>query len=149
MQFINLNCLCAFMHSLENIPCNISNLNIWDSLEFLHRNSIKNSIHDFAIKSGCFFLRSWPLAYRSSRFLSSIFKRIPNSLISKFQECLHPYFPIGIVVPIKVRWDHKRVTVFYDNRGQGSTLRSKDLKTQELTCSDTTCTFLDPLTQVV
>ena len=43
-KFVNLNFLCAFMHSLENIPCSMSNLNIRDSLEFLHRNNIKNSI---------------------------------------------------------------------------------------------------------
>ena len=142
MQFINLNCLCAFMHSLENISYSISNHNIWDSL---HRNNIKNSIHDFTIKSGCFFLRSWPLAYKSSWFLPSIFNEVPNSLINRFQECFHPYFPVGIVVLIKVRWDYKRVTVFHDNKGQELTLRSKDLKTQELTCSNTICTFLDPL----
>ena len=142
MQFINLNCLCAFMHSLENISYSISNHNIWDSL---HRNCIKNSIHSFAIKSRCLFLRSWPLAYRSNQFLSSVFNGVPNSLINRFQEFFYPYFPVGIVVPIKVRWDHKRVTVFHDNRDQGSTLRSKALKTQELTCSNTICTFLDPL----
>ena len=127
MQFINLNCLCAFMHSLENISCSINNLNIWDSL---HRNDIKNSIHSFAIKRGYLFLRSLPPAYRSSRFLQSVFNRISNSLINRFQEYFHPYFPVGIVVPIKVRWDHKRVTVFHDNRGQGSALRSKDLNTR-------------------
>ena len=118
------------MHSLENIPCSMSNLNIRDSLEFLHRNNIKNSIHDFAIKNDCFFLRSLPLAYRSSWLFSSVFNKIPNSLINRFQECFHPYFPVGIVIPIKVRWDRKRVTVFHDNRGQGSTLRSKDLNTR-------------------
>ena len=127
MQFVDLNCLCAFMYSLENIPSNMSNLNIWDPLEFLHKNSIKNSIHDFVIKSGCFFLRSLPLAYRSSWLLPSVFNRILDSLNNRFQECFHPNFLVGIVVLIKVRWDHKRVIVFYDNRGQGSTLRSKDL----------------------
>ena len=118
------------MHSLENVPCSMSNLNIRNSFEFLHRNNIKNGIHDFAIKSGYFFLRSLPLAYKSSRLLSSVFNEIPNSLINRFQEYFHPYFLIGIVVPIKVRWDHKRVTVFHDNRDQGSTLRSKDLNTR-------------------
>ena len=130
MQFINFNCLCSFIHSLENIPCSMSNLNIWDSLELLHRNNIKNSIHGFAINRDCFFLRSLPLAYRSSRFLPFVFNGIPNSLINRFQECFHSYFLVGIVVPIKVRWDHKRVTVFHDNMGQGSTLRSKDLNTR-------------------
>ena len=118
------------MHSLENIPYNMSNLNIRDSLEFLQRNSIKNSIHGFAIKSGCFFLKSLLVAYRCSQFLPSVFNEIPDSLINRFQECFHPYFPISIVVPIKMRWDHKRVTVFHNNRGQGSTLRSKDLNTR-------------------
>ena len=103
---------------------------IRDSSEFLHRNSIKNSIHGFAIKSSYFFLRILPLAYKSIRFLPSVFNEIPNSLINRFQECFHPYFLVGIVVPIKVRWDHKRVTVFHDNKGQGSTLRSKDLNTR-------------------
>ena len=98
------------------IPWIISNLNIRDSLEFLHRNSIKNGIHDFAIKSAYFFFfRSLPLAYRSSQLLSSIFYKIPNSLINRFQECFYPYFPVSIIVLIKVRWDHKRVTMFYDN----------------------------------
>ena len=55
---------------------------------------------------------------------------LSNSLINRFQECFHPYFLIGIVVPIKMRWDHKRMTVFHDNRGQGSILRSKDLNTK-------------------
>ena len=45
----------------------------------------------------------------------------------KFATRFHPHFPVGIVVPIKVRWDHKRVTVFHESRGQGSTLRSKYL----------------------
>ena len=35
---------------------------------------------------------------------------------------------VGIVGHIKVRWDHKRVIMFHDNKGQGSTLRLKDLK---------------------
>ena len=118
------------MHSLKNIPCNMSNLNIRDFLEFLHRNNIKNSIHGFVIKSGCFFLKSLPFTNWGSGLLSFVFNRVPNSLINKFQECFHPYFLIGIVVPIKVRRDHKIVTVFHDNRGQGSTLRSKDLNTR-------------------
>ena len=115
------------MHSLENIPCSMSNLNIKNPLEFLHRNSIKYSVHGFAIKSDYFFLRSLPLAYRSSRLLPSIFNEILDSLINRFQECFYPYFPVGIIVPIKVSWDHKRVIVFHDNRGQGLTLRLKDL----------------------
>ena len=114
------------MHSLEDIPSSMSNLNIRDSLKFLHR----NSIHGFAIKSDYFFLRSFPFAYKSSRLLSTIFNGISNSLINRFQECFHPYFLLGIVVPTKVRWDHKRMAVFHDNRGQGSTVRSKDLNTR-------------------
>ena len=117
-------------HSLENIPYSMSNLNIRDYFEFLHRNNIKNNIHGFAIKSGCFFLRSLPLAYSSSQLLPFVFNGILNSLINRFQECFHPYFPVGIVVPIKVRWDRKRLTVFHDNRSQGSTLRSNDLNTR-------------------
>ena len=105
-------------------------LNIRDSLEFLYRNSIKNSIHGFAIKSGYFFLRSLPLTNWSSGLLPSVFNGIPDSLINKFQEWFHLYFPVGIVIPIKVRWNNKRVTIFHDNRGQGSTLRSKDLNTR-------------------
>ena len=115
---------------LENIPSSMSNLNIWDPLEFLYRNSIKNNIHDFAIKNDYFFLRSLPLAYRSSRLLPSVFNGILNSLINRFQECFHPYFLVGIVVPIKVRRNHKRVTMFHDNSGHGSSLRSKDLNTK-------------------
>ena len=118
------------MHNLNNILCSMSNLNIRDSFEFLHRKSIKNSIHGFAIKRGYFFLRSLPFAYRSSWLLLSIFNGILNSLINRFQECFHSYYPVGIVVPIKVRWDHKRVTVFLYNKGQRSTLRSKNLNTR-------------------
>ena len=74
-----------------------------------------------------------------SRSYSTKFHIYP--LINRFQECFHPYFLVGIIVSIKVRWDHKRVTVLHDNRGQGLTFRSKDLTTQELTCFDTTCRF--------
>ena len=121
------------MQNLEDIPSSMSNLNIRDSLKFLHRNSIKNSIHNFAIKSDCFFLRSLPLTNRSSGFLLSVFNRVPDSFINRFQKCFHPYFLISIVIPIKVRWNNKRVSLFHDNRGQGLALRSKDLKqTKEL-----------------
>ena len=113
--------------SLKDIPSSMSNLNIRDSLKFLYRNSIKDSIHNLTIKSGCLCLRSLPRAYKSSWLLPSVFNRILDSLNNRFQECFHPNFLVGIVVLIKVRWDHKRVIVFYDNRGQGSTLRSKDL----------------------
>ena len=114
----------------------MSNLNIEDSLEFLHRNNIKNSIHGFAIKSGCFFLRSLPLTNWSSGLLPTVFNEVPNSVINRFQEYFRPYFPVGIVVPIKVRWDHKRVTVLHDNRGQGSTFRSNDQKNRVLGSED-------------
>ena len=120
------------MHSLENIPYSMSNLNIRDSLRFLHRNSIENSIYSFAIENGCFFLRSLPLTNRSSGLLPSVFNKVSDSFINKFWECFHPYFPVGIIVPIKVRWDHKKVTVFHDNKGQGSTLRSNDLNTRAI-----------------
>ena len=43
----------------------------------------------------------------------------------KKKDCVYIVNFIG--VPIKVRRNHKRVIVFHDNRGQGSTLRSKDL----------------------
>ena len=114
------------MHSLENIPSSMSNLNIRDSLKFLHRNSVKNSIHCFAIEHGCFFLRNLPLTNRSSGLLLSIFNGIPDSLINWFQECFHPYFPISIVIPIIMRRNNKRMSVFHDNRGQWSAQRSKD-----------------------
>ena len=39
----------------------------------------------------------------------------------------------------------KKLQIIHDSKDQGSTLRSKDLKIQELTCFNTTCTFLDPL----
>ena len=116
------------MHSLEDIPSSMSNLNIRDSLKFLHKNNIKNSIHSFAIKSGCFFLSWLPLTIRIIGLLPSVFIGLPDSLINRFQECFHPYFPISIVSPIKVRWNNKKVFVFHDNRSQGSAQRSKDLK---------------------
>ena len=108
------------MHSLEDIPSSMSNLNIRDSLKFLHRNNVKDSIHNFAIERGCFFLRSLPLTNRGSGLLPSVFNGVLDSLINLFQECFHPYFPINIIIPIKVRWNNKRVSVFHDNRGQGS-----------------------------
>ena len=116
------------MHSLEDIPSSVSNLNIRDSLKFLHRNNVKDSIHSFAIECGCFFLRSLLLTNRSSGLLPSIFNEVPDSFINWFQECFHPYFPISIIIPIKVRRNNKRMSVFHDNRGQGSALWSKDLK---------------------
>ena len=120
LQFVDFDSLCAFMHSLEEIPSNMSNLNIRDSLKLLHRNSIKDSIHSFAIERGCFFLRSLPLTNRSSGLLPSVFNGVPDSLINRFQECFHPYFPINIILPIKVRRNNQRVSMFHDNKGQGS-----------------------------
>ena len=120
LQFVDFDSLCAFMHSLEEIPSNMSNLNIRDSLKLLHRNSIKDSIHSFAIERGCFFLRSLPLTNRSSGLLPSVFNGVPDSLINRFQECFHPYFPINIILPIKVRRSNQRVSMFHDNKGQGS-----------------------------
>ena len=108
------------MHSLEDILSSMSNLNIRDSLKYLQRNSTKNSIYSLAIKSGCFFLRSLPLTNRSSGLLPFVLNGVPNSLINRFQECFHPYFPLSIVVPIKVGWNNKKVSVFHDNQGQGS-----------------------------
>ena len=128
LQFIYFDSLCAFMHSLEDIPSSMSDLNIRDSLKFLHRNSIKNRIHNLAIKRSCFFLRSFPLTNMSSGLLPSVFNEVLHSLINRFQECFHPYFPINIIIPIKVRRNNQRVSVFHDNRGQGLALRSKDLQ---------------------
>ena len=128
LQFVDFDNLCAFMHNLEDIPSSMSNLNIKDSLKFLHRNSVKDNIHSLAIECDCIFLRSLPLTNRGSGFLPSVFNRVLNSLISRFQKCFHPYFPISIVILIKVKRNNKRMSVFHDNRGQGSTLRSKNLK---------------------
>ena len=126
MQFVDFDNLCAYMHSLEDIPSSMSNLNIKDSLKFLHRNNIKDSIHSFAIERGYFFLRSLPFTNKSSRLLPSVFNEVPNSLINWFQECFYPYFLISIIIPIKVRRNNQRVFVFHDNRGQGSAQKSKD-----------------------
>ena len=114
------------MHSLEDIPSSMSNFNIRNSLKFLHRNSVKDSIHSLAIECSCFFLRSLPLTNRSNGLLPSVFNGVPDSLINGFQECFHSYFPISIISPIKVRRNNQRVSVFHDNRGQGSAQRSKD-----------------------
>ena len=70
------------MHSLEDIPSSISNLNIRDSFKFLHRNNIEDSIHSFAIERGCFFLKSLPLTNRSSGLLLSVFNGVSDSLIN-------------------------------------------------------------------
>ena len=116
------------MHSLEDIPSSMSNLNIWDSLKFLHRNSVKDYIHSLAIKRSYFFLRSLPFTNKSSGLLLSEFNGVPDSLINGFQECFHPYFPISIIILIKVRRNHLRVSMYHDNRGQGSAQRLKDQK---------------------
>ena len=126
LQFIDIDSLCAFMHSLKDIPSSLSNLNIRDSLKFLHRNSVKDSIHSFAIKRSCFFLRNLPLTNRSSGLLLSVFNGVLDSLINWFQECFHLYFQIRIIIPIKVRRNNKRMSVFHDNRGQRSAQRLKD-----------------------
>ena len=116
------------MHNLEDIPSSMSNLNIWDSLKFLHRNSVKDCIYSLTIKRSCFFLRSLSLTNRSSGLLPSVFNGVPDSLINGFQECFHPYFPISIIIPIKVRRNYQRVSVFHDSRDQGSAQWSKDQK---------------------
>ena len=126
LQLIYFNNLCAFMHSLNDIPSSVSNLNIRDSLKLLHRNSVKDSIYSLAIERNCFLLRSLPLINRSSRLLPFVFNRVPDSLINGFHEYFHPYFLISIIIPIKVRRNNQRVSVFHDNRGQGSAQRSKD-----------------------
>ena len=114
------------MHNLKDIPNSVSKLNIRDSLRFFHRNSVKDSIYNFAIERDCFYLRGLLFTNRSSGLLPSVFNGVPNSLTNRFQECFHPYFPISIIIPIKVRRNKKRVSVFHDNRGQGSAQRSKD-----------------------
>ena len=91
------------MHSLEDISSSMSNFNIRDSLKFLHRNSVKDRIHSLAIKRNYFFLRSFSLTNRSSGLLPSVFNGVPHPLINGFQECFHPYFPISIIILIKVR----------------------------------------------
>ena len=58
--------------------------------------------------------------------LSSIDFR--NAYINGFQKCFHPYFPISIIIPIKVRRNNQRVSMFHDNRSQGSAQRLKDQK---------------------
>ena len=135
------------MHSLEDIPSSISNLNIRNYLKFLHRNSIKDSIHSFAIESDYFFLKSLPLTHRSSGLLSSVLNGVPESFINGFQECFHPYFPISIIIPIRVRRNNKRVSVFHDNRGQGSAQSSKIKRStaRELPALIPLYSFLDPL----
>ena len=115
------------MHSLEDIPSNMSNLNIRDSLKFLHKNSIKDSIHSLAIERSYFILRSLSLTNKSSRLLPSVFNGVPDFLINRFQECFHPYFSMSIVILIKVRWNNKRVSMFHDNTSQGLALILKDL----------------------
>ena len=120
LQFVDFDSLCAFMHSLKDILSSVSNLNIKDSFKFVHRNSVKDSIHSLAIERDCFFLRSLPLTNRSSGLLPSVFNGVLDSLINRFQECFYPYFPISIIILIKVRRNNKRVSVFQDNRGQGS-----------------------------
>ena len=70
------------MHSLEDIPISMSNLNIRDSLKFLHRNNVKDNIYSLAIERSCFFLRSLSLTNRSSGLLPSVFNGILDSLIN-------------------------------------------------------------------
>ena len=124
------------MHSLEDIPSSTSNVNIRDSLKFLHRNNVKDNIHSFAIEHDCFFLRSLPLTNRSSELLSSIFNEVLDSLINRFQEFFHPYFPISIIIPIKVRRNNKRMSVFHDNRVKDQ-LNDQKINNKRATRSDT------------
>ena len=109
------------MHSLEDIPSSISNLNIRDSLNFSIEAALKIAFIALLLNArNCFFLRSLPLTNRTSGLLPSVFNGVPDSLINRFQEYFHPYFPISIIIPIKVKRNNKRVSVFHDNRGQGS-----------------------------
>ena len=116
------------MHNLGDIPSSMRNFNIRDFLKFLYRNNIKDSIYSVAIEHSCFFLRSLPLTNRSSGLFPFVFNGVPDSLINRFRESFHSYFPISIIIFIKVRWNNKRMSVFHDNRGQGSTQRSNDLQ---------------------
>ena len=135
------------MHSLEDIPSSMSNLNIRDSLKFLHRNSVKNSIHSLAIERSYFFLRSLPLTNRSSGLLPSVFNRVPDSVINRFQKCFHPYFPISIIILIKVRRNNRECPCSMTT-GVKDQLKDQRINNKRATCSDTTCWFLDPLKQL-
>ena len=55
--------------------------------------------------------------------------RFAKELANYTKYVLNTHLLIGIVILIKVWRDHKRVTVFHDNKSQGSTLRSRDLNT--------------------
>ena len=136
------------MHCLQDVPCNVNNLHIWDPLEFFHRNSIEYCIHSLTIKDCCFFLSSCPLTNSSGWSFPTIFNGEPYSLINRFQIGFHHNLLISIVISIKVWRNHKRVTVFHDSKGQGLTLGQETYK-QELSFSDTTCLFcLDPLNHI-
>ena len=72
------------MHSTEDVPSSVSDLNIRGFLKFLHRNSIEDSIQSFAIESGYFFLRSLSLTNWSSGLLPSVFNEVLDFLIDWF-----------------------------------------------------------------
>ena len=105
---------------------------VWatSTLEILLNSSIETALKiafiALLLNAAASFWEVCPLINRSSGLLPFVFNRVPDSLINWFQECFHPYFPISIIIPIKVRRNNQRVSVFHDNRGQGSTQRSKD-----------------------
>ena len=66
-----------------------------------------------------------------------------QSFFNWFQECFYHYFPISIIIPIKVRRNNKRMFVFHDSRDQGSAWDQK-INNKRATCFNTTCLFLDP-----
>ena len=66
-------------------------------------------------------LNSRPLIYKSEKSFLTIFHRQLDPLIKRFQKIFHLHFPVGIIIPIKVERDHKRVTIFHESRGQDST----------------------------
>ena len=132
--------VCKIFHTIWVISTlKMSNLYIRDPFKLFHRNNIKYSIHSLAIKACYFFLWSGPLTDSSGWPLPTILNREPYSFIQGFQKGIYPNLLISIVISIKLG-DHKRVTVFHDNRGQGST--QDILPNLELTHSNTTCLFI-------
>ena len=97
-------------------------------LNYSIETALKITFIALLLKATASFWEVLPLTHRSSGLLPSVFNGVPNSLMNRFHECFHLYFPISIIIPIKVRRNNQRVSVFHDNRGQGSAQRSKDLQ---------------------
>ena len=84
LKFVNFYYLCAFMHSLQDIPSNVGKFHIWNPLKFLYGNSMEYRIRSLTIKASCFLLSNSPFNHSRIRSYPWSFHCQPNSLIKRF-----------------------------------------------------------------